>query len=176
MKITNVLAIDAPVESVWDVLGPNFVHAGDWASNVYASTPRPGKARVAAAPCAGRICETSMGPFNETIVGYDPSRYRLAYAATGAKMPGFMRSMVASWSLAPNNVNGTNVRMTLNADIAPPFNILMGWMMRMQFKKAIDESLEELKHFIETGEKHPRKLKVDGTKKAGLARQQAAAA
>jgi len=175
MKIVNSIRVRAPVEKVWDLLGPNYVRAGDWASSVYVSSVRPGRPEVSGAPCIGRVCETSLGPFTELITEYEPSKWTLAYQATGEKMPGFVRSLVNRWTLVPAGSGETDVQMELNADIAPPFNLLMGWMMRLQFNKVLSQAIEEFKHFAETGRPHARKAKIDSTKKAIAARQAAMA-
>lgn len=171
MKIVKSIRVNAPADKVWDLLGPNYVRAGDWASGVYVSSARPGVPEVSGAPCVGRVCETSLGPFTERITDYNPAARSLAYQATGDKMPGFVRSLVNRWSLTPLGPGETEVRMEMNADLAP----LMGWMMRLQFNKVLQESIEEFKHFAETGKPHPRKQKVDSTKKAIAARQAAMA-
>ena len=171
MKLALEITANAPIDRVWDILGPGYVNAGDWASAVYISHPRVGEAKVAGAPAAGRVCQTSLGPFTESIEEYDPINHRVAYSATGDKMPGFVKSLVNSWTLTPAGSGRTKVRMELNADIAFPFNVLMGWMMKMQFRGALKDSIEDLKHYAETGKPHPRKLKVDGSKKAAAARQ-----
>ncbi len=166
MKLINTTVIDAPIADVWEVLGPNYTRAGDWASAVYVSAARTGAPKVAGAPAAGRVCETSLGPFTESIEAYDPQAYRLVYSATGDKMPGFVRSLVNRWALEPVGPGKTRVVMELTADIAFPFNILMGWMMKIQFRKALRESLEDFAYYVERGVVHPRKVKVDASKKA----------
>ncbi len=171
MKLALEVTANAPIDRVWEILGPGYVNAGDWASAVYISHPRVGEAKVAGAPAAGRVCQTSLGPFTESIEEYDSVNHRVAYSATGDKMPGFVKSLVNSWTLTPAGSGRTKVRMELNADIAFPFNVLMGWMMKMQFRGALKDSIEDLKHYAETGKPHPRKLKVDGSKKAVAARQ-----
>ena len=171
MKLALEVTANAPIDRVWDILGPGYVNAGDWASAVYISHPRVGEAKVAGAPAAGRVCQTSLGPFTESIEEYDPVNHRVAYSATGDKMPGFVKSLVNSWTLTPAGSGRTKVRVELNADIAFPFNVFMGWMMKMQFRGALKDSIEDLKHYAETGKPHPRKLKVDGSKKAVAARQ-----
>ncbi|GFE65723.1 SRPBCC family protein [Litoreibacter roseus] len=170
MELTITRQIDAPIDKVWDILGPNYTSAGDWASSVFASAPRPGTAKVANAPAAGRVCETSLGPFTETIEAYDPDRRLVSYSATGDKMPGFMKGLRNTWQLSPSG-NGTKASMTLRADIAFPMNVLMGWMMKMQFRKALTETIDDLKVYAETGRPSPRKVKVDASKKAAAARQ-----
>lgn len=170
MELNIIRQINAPLDKVWNIVGPNYTSAGDWASSVYVSGARPGTPKVANAPAAGRVCETSLGPFTETIEAYDDSRHIVSYSATGAKMPGFMKGLRNTWHLTPSG-NGTKASMTLRADIAFPMNMLMGWMMKMQFKKALTETIDDLKAYAETGRPSPRKLKVDASKKAAAARQ-----
>jgi len=170
MKISKTITINAPAEKVWDILGPNYTNAGDWASSVYASGARPGTPKVAAAPVAGRVCQTSLGPFTETIEAFDESRRHVAYSASGEKMPGFVKRLANSWTVHPTG-DTSKVEMELNAEIAFPFNILMGPMMKLQFGKVVREATEELKHYAETGKPHPRKVKADASKKAMKARE-----
>ena len=73
MELKTQKQIDAPLEKVWDIIGPNYTSAGDWASSVYASGARPGTPKVADAPAA------------------DDARHMVSYSASGAKMPGFMK-------------------------------------------------------------------------------------
>ncbi|MEM8970591.1 MAG: SRPBCC family protein [Pseudomonadota bacterium] len=170
MRIKKEVKVQAPIDQVWQLLGPNYAKAGDWASSVYASRGREGAPTIADAPVTGRVCETSVGPFTETLENYDPGSYQLSYSATGEKMPGFLRRLTNSWRLIPAGSGNTIVKMELQADIAFPFNVLMGWMMRMQFGNLLQNSIEEFKHFAETGQPHPRKRKVDSSQKAGAAR------
>ena len=169
MKISKTIQINASVDDVWTILGPNYTQVGDWASSVYASGARAGIPKVADAPAAGRICQTSLGPFTETIETYDAERHHVAYTATGDKMPGFVKRLVNAWSVHPSG-SGSRVEMKLSAELAFPFNLLMGPMMRMQFSKVLQQATEELKHYAETGTPHPRKTKIDASKKAVEAR------
>ncbi|MBX2847279.1 MAG: SRPBCC family protein [Acidiferrobacterales bacterium] len=159
MKITKQLNINASSDAVWHVLGPRYEEAGLWASAVYTSTALRDSKPLNGAPVSGRVCETSLGPFRETIVGYDSTARYLAYQATGTKMPFFVKRMQGSWKLNALGATGTEVNMTLDADIMFPFDLLMGWMMKIQFNKVLNESLEELKHYVEKGEIHQRKAR-----------------
>lgn len=165
MKITRTLMIDKPVEDVWDILANRYAEAGSWASAVYVSRPREGTPKVAEAPVLGRICETSLGPIVESIETFNAASRTLAYSATAENMPSFLTGLLNTWKLTAAGPNSTRVDMVLTANIAFPFNILMGWMMRLQFKGAIDSSLTELKYFAETGRPHPKKVKSAKSKK-----------
>lgn len=175
MKILRTVTVNAPVDQVWKAIGTNYEDAGLWSSAIYASAPTKGQP-IDGAPVSGRVCETTLGPFKESIVEYDADRHTLAYLATGKKMPGFVKQLKGAWRLTDKNSNTTIVVMQLQADIAAPFNLLMGWMMKRQFDSAISVTLEDLKFYLENGERHPRKVKFDSSKKAATARSALSAA
>ena len=170
MRIVKTARINAPIERAWKIMGPNYARAGDWASSVYASGPRPEKPSIKGAPVYGRVCETSIGPATEALLEYDPENYKIVYDAHAEKMPGFVKGLKNSWQLTPDGPYGTNVHMTFEMNIAAPFNVLMGWMMRLQMGGLLGNAVEEFKHFVETGKPHPRKVKVDSSKEAIAAR------
>ena len=176
MKIDKTFEVNAPAAKVWDILGPNYTRAGDWASSVFVSAPRAGMPQIAGASAAGRTCETSLGPFTESIVAYDDERRHVAYTATGDKMPGFVRELKNAWTVDAIDANRSRVTMTLTADIKQPFRALMGWMMKRQFAKVLDEATDDLKVYAETGQPSPRKRKANATKQAVAARSQPATA
>ncbi len=165
MRISKSTKIKAPAETVWCLIGTEFTEVGNWASSVYHSSAKSGMSRVASAPVAGRTCETSLGPFSEEIVSYSDSDMRIAYSVSGDKMPGFMKSTVADWSIKKNSAGVCSVTMTMTADITQPFALLMGWMIKKQFTAAIVETMDDLKIFAETGQKSTRKIKADKSKK-----------
>lgn len=175
MKILRTVTIKSPVDQVWKTIGTNYKDAGLWSSAIYASAPTQGQP-LDGAPVSGRVCETTLGPFKESIVEYNVDRHTLAYLATGEKMPGFVKQLKGSWRLTDKDSNTTVVVMQLAADIAAPFNLLMGWVMKRQFDKAISETLEDLRFYLENGEPHPRKVKFDSSKKAAKARSALSAA
>ncbi len=170
MKITKSLTVRKPVAEVWQALGPEFSDVGAWASGVYTSRARGGVPVHKDAPCVGRVCQTSLGPFTETIERYDVDRHTILYSATGDKMPGFVRRLANQWTLHATGPDTTRVTMELGADLAFPFSVFMGWAMKRQFNKVLGESIEEFGHFVETGTQHPRKRKVDAHPKAVAAR------
>lgn len=169
MKIKRTFEVNAPADRVWSILGPGYAQVHDWASSVYVSAAREGSRKTATAPVAGRVCQTSLGPFTEAIEAYDDDRRYVAYSATGERMPGFVKRLVNSWTVRPKG-GASEVEIDLNADIAFPFSVLMGPMLKLQFGKVLREAAEELGHYAETGKPHPRKVKTDASKKAAQAR------
>lgn len=160
MKIDMKTVIDKDIEKVWELIGPCYADVGNWASAVYRSQALEGTNVVGGAPVTGRVCETSLGPFCETIVLYDGEKKLLAYHASGEKMPFFVKQLQGSWRLNTLSSLKTEVIMTLEADLMFPFSFLMGWVMRMQFSRVLNETLEELKYYLEAGHIHSRKSKI----------------
>ncbi|MEM7705290.1 MAG: SRPBCC family protein [Pseudomonadota bacterium] len=170
MEIHRKIRIATSADEAWAVIGPEFAHVDKWASNVFVSTSHNNSAAPNGAPAGGRVCSTSQGEFDESIVDYDESRRLIAYAVTGKALPGFVKSIRASWVIQPAGTNDSAATMTMTADLAQPFAFLMGWMMKKQFGKAIDESLEEFKFYLEEGRVHPRKTEKASSKQAQKAR------
>ncbi|MDJ0712515.1 MAG: SRPBCC family protein [Woeseiaceae bacterium] len=170
MRINRTVRVGVPLDDAWRLVGPGFADVDRWASNVFVSTQRSDARAPQAAPVGGRVCATPQGEFDEAILAYDEDRHRVAYSVKGAAIPGFVRSIAAEWNLKSRGDKVTDVTMTMEADITQPFAFLMGWMMKKQFGKAIDETFEEYKHYLETGRLHPRKTKSNGSKKAQKAR------
>ncbi|MEO0422582.1 MAG: SRPBCC family protein [Pseudomonadota bacterium] len=170
MDIQRKIRIATTADKAWAVIGPEFADVDKWASNVFVSTSRNNNAAPSGAPAGGRVCSTSQGEFDESIVDYDESRRLIAYAVTGKALPGFVKSIQARWAIQPAGPNASTATMTMTADLAQPFAFLMGWMMKKQFGKAIDESLEEFKFYLEQGSVHPRKTERAKSKQAQKAR------
>ncbi|GAB5536835.1 MAG: hypothetical protein Rubg2KO_30840 [Rubricoccaceae bacterium] len=167
MTIDKTIRVNAPADQVWTVLGHQFHQADRWASSVDHSAPRDAGPLVGDAPFAqnGRACETSLGPFRETIEHYDEKARSFGYSAEGDKMPFFVKHLQNNWRVHPDGPTRSLVTMGLEARLLPVFAQLMGPIMKRQFGKVTTEATEELKHYIETGQPHPRK--VAAAKKAG---------
>lgn len=159
MKIERTFTINAAADQVWNVLGPQFDKVGEWASAVQHSAPRVGNG-PGTAPVAGRVCETDLGPFKESILEYDEVRRILAYDAKGDKMPFFVRDLRNRWQVTPKADGTSQIDMRMQAQLQFPFNLLMGPLMRRQFASVLDKVGDELAHFVETGKPHSRKIQA----------------
>lgn len=157
MEIRHEITVDAPASKVWDVLGPNYAHCDAWASSVKQSSARAEGRPLPGAPTSGRICETHLGPFRETLLDYDDGNHTLAYEATGSKMPFFVKRLTNRWSLSAAGSASTRVVMVMQLHLMPGFSLVMGPMMRRQMGGVGRDAIEEFKHYVETGRPHPRK-------------------
>ena len=160
MKITKQLIVNASVQRLWEIMATQFADVSYWASNVDASRGRKNKPHLQGSSYSGRVCETSMGTFTETLLVYDVQAKKLAYDAKGDKMPFFVKGLQNHWTFTPLTADKCRVEMEMTISLLPVFNILMGGMMRTQMNSVINQTVEELSYFAENGVPHPNKLKA----------------
>ncbi|MEM0946217.1 MAG: SRPBCC family protein [Pseudomonadota bacterium] len=170
MKIEIKQATNVSAERLWEVFGEKYPEIGTWSRSVFASKPREGVS-AGGAPFLGRICETGFGRVTETIERYDPEKRQITYLVRGEKMPPFVKRMENNWIFRDIGNGRSQIEMTLNGKISFPFNVLMGWMMKIQLTKDLKSNIEDLVHFAEHGSPHPGKAKVDATPKAKKGRE-----
>ena len=159
MRIERDLDVKASPGDVWRILADKYAEVSRWARAVEASEPNPDAAPLPGAAVGGRVCTASIGAVTETIRIYDPERRVLAYDAQAKAMPFFVRKLTGYWTIRPSG-GGSEVGLRFEADLMAPFGALMGWAIRRQFRTAIDETLEDLKLYAETGRVHPDKAKA----------------
>lgn len=156
MQITRRLWVSAPTAKVWHILAEEYANVSHWARAVTRSEPMTSDVTLPGTTVGGRVCTASIGAVTETIKEYDAAAHVLSYDAQAKSMPFFVRKLSGRWML-DSDLDKTEVRLAFDADIMPPFNLLMGWAIRRQFQTAIDETLEDLRLFAETGKVHPDK-------------------
>lgn len=170
MEIDITLDVDASASRVWELVGHQFMHVGEWAAPISHSCPI-GDSRPA--PGVERECHTvGMGPVaagkvRERLTAFDTNSRTLSYEAA-AGMPGFVASAVNRWNVSELGPDRSQVRMhatfTLRG-IMRLFAPLMRWQMRREGRLV----LQDLKHFVEHGTPHPRKAAAIAARAAGRA-------
>jgi hypothetical protein len=160
--LTHHIVIDAPADTVWEVLAGRFDRIGDWASAIPASAPAtagPGLADVPA-PVAARVCETrirALPRVTETIVGFDAANRTLTYQATEG-MPDFVTAARNTWTVTA--LSAIRCRVDIAAELVT--HGILGRIARtMILARVLRDGrhlLDDLKHYVETGTPSPRKL------------------
>ncbi len=158
MKVTKHITINAPVQEVWHTAAVEFDKIGIWASNVSNSSEASDTIEFDDAQMAGRVCTTSLGDTYERFVDFSESDHHFTYAIEGDVMPFFVKKALNTWTLIPLSDDTTQLTMSAELDV----NLFPGSLMRLpmaiQSKRLLQENLEELKYYIETGQPHPRKI------------------
>lgn len=159
MDIQLHIDIAAAADKVWVTLGERFMLVGEWAAPISQSCAIGG-----GAPGVGSVreCHTvGVGPVppgtvSERLAEFAPERHVLAYEAVSG-MPGFVRSADNRWWIEPLDVANCRVHMHATFALAG-IATLLTWPMRWQMRREGGRVLEDLKHFVEHGRAHPRKL------------------
>lgn len=160
MKLQSQIEVRADADAVWEIVGRRFAEIQNWARPVFASEGYGSPDTFPAAAYAGRTCDTTIGPIREALTEYDEKQRRISFDVTGDKMPKSMRSFRGGWRVEPSGAERTLVRVEATLIIAPPFNLLMGPMMKLRMGGALKQATQDLQHYVETGYPHPAKVKM----------------
>ncbi|MEM8508031.1 MAG: SRPBCC family protein [Bacteroidota bacterium] len=155
MKIKRTLQINAPSAKVWETLYANYGQACDWASTVNESKER----QVPNSDYIGRTCSTVFGDVSEIIDHVDDDDMELQYHLDDT--PFIMKAATAKWNVNPQSINTSEVTMDLAVTLATIPGLLMGWMIKPKMRKDIYQTMDDLKHYVETGEQSEAKVKSD---------------
>ncbi|HAS46247.1 MAG TPA: hypothetical protein DCS93_37550 [Microscillaceae bacterium] len=160
MEITQEIIINKSVADCWAVLGDQYTEVYKWASAVH-HAEGDGNPGINGASCDVRGCSVEgIGKIEERLIAFDPQAHFLAYMVTKG-LPAMMQEAKNSWKLTA--INHHQTRLNMKATIQPRGLLanLMKPMIRMQFSKLTRHLTEEFKHYVETGQPHPRKLKMN---------------
>ncbi len=151
-RFDHDIIVDASAERVWQVLGLQFGDIGQWTS-VVASTSISGELGVG----AKRVCHLSpSSTVSEELTEYSPETMSYAYRA-GAGVPGWVKEASNHWTIQP--IDEKHCRVLIRPTIrlswwANPIKPFCVWSTR----RLLVRVGEELKHYVEKGEVHPRKI------------------
>lgn len=156
MKLSQDLTINAPADRVWRIVAHDFAKIGQWASGVAHSTINKVADIPEGAVVGGRVCAVpGFGEIHETFTAYDETSKTFTYDATG--LPFFVRRAENEWVVQEIDSNTTRVSFSADMELLPVIGSLMAIPLKYQMTKLLQNAVEELKHYAETGEIHPRK-------------------
>ena len=158
MEIRKTTTVDVPIEKVWKIAAHDFDQVGAWASAVGRSQPNDQAAMPQGAEVGGRVCSTAFGDTQENFTRFDPEGHSFSYRAEG--LPAMIKRAENRWSLRSTGPSRTEVTTQVTMELNAFPGRLMQPLMRRRLAKTLDQILEELKHFMETGSIHPRKVQA----------------
>ncbi len=162
IQASYTIVIDAPIDTVWKALAVDYGGIGKWASGVNHVVEHSGEGAT-----AKRFCSISASGFNDTrerIIQWEPERYYFEYELYEG-LPGFVKYSINKDQLEADG-NKTVWTSFNEMRVGGFIGLTMKWMMRKQLVQVLQNKAEELKHFVETGESHPRKIEILGKKMA----------
>jgi hypothetical protein len=133
---------------------------GEWASTVAHSEVKTDAEVPEGAEVGGRVCRVpGMGEVHECLTAYDELNKTFSYEIQG--LPFIVMAASNNWSVATIDGDRSRVSMEIFARVLP----VIGWLMiipvKLQLNKMTQVLLEDLKHFVETGDVHPRKKALE---------------
>lgn len=160
MKIEQRIEISSQANDVWKVLGEDFVGVDQWMAGVGNSVEIKKGKRAQDAPTIGRMAEIAINPgtfMDEKITTYNAQERTLVMNTTLIDVKGPLNGYDTEIKVRELGDKKSEVIWTSKASFG-----LLGYPLFFVIKKGLSDGffrgLEELKHFVETGEPHERKL------------------
>jgi hypothetical protein len=171
-ELTTDFVVAAPADRVCHVIGPRFDRIGDWATAIPSSTALshdhaaggsglPAAAIDLDAPVAGRVCHTGIRlvpQVTETLTAYDHTNRTLTYHAS-AGMPAFVTLARNTWTVTPLDTHRSRVSLRARFDTRGLLGLLGRWAILARTHRASRHLADDLRHYLETGQPSPRKLR-----------------
>ncbi|WP_299224436.1 SRPBCC family protein [uncultured Psychroserpens sp.] len=157
MEFKKEIIINKQIESVWEVLGNQFVDAYKWVSGLNHSKAFSPPV-INGAPSNNRSCELPSGKIKEVIRKFDSNNYILEYEVIEG-FPFFVDTAINNWQLTAISPERTKVDMHLIVKTKGLVGSIMNPMMKMQLKKQIAYIPNDLKCYVETGNTSQNKAK-----------------
>ena len=152
--ISRSIAINVSADEVWAKTAEDFGGVGNWISGINDVIFTP--ASDGEALGTERVCTTSFGETREIITIYDEVNRHFAYEVVG--LPPVIAHGVNNWLITSKGENLSSVEIRFEIEFAPMADEQMKLGVEQQFGSVIQQAVEDLKHYAETGEPHPRKL------------------
>ena len=157
--------INVSADDLWQIVGPGFESAGEWATTVDHSVGS-GSPQHEGASCSERYCKLNAKGFseiNEVITIYNAQTRTLAFDITKG-LPGFVQISNSNWQIEDLGNNQSKIEITITVKTDKFLGTIMGGMLKSSIKKTVPTIMRDLKIFAETGniseEKQERLKKV----------------
>lgn len=163
MKLPNSMVVNKPADEIWELLGNDFVDVAKWMAAIPRSVEKTEGTPLPGAPAVGRksyLIQKFKGAYqDETLTKYDDTARSLSIDVTIVGFPAFapVRGYSSDVYVTPIDENTSTVSWDSDCHLR-----LLGYLTYPAMKKAMNDgfirNLEEIKHFVETGQPHPRKI------------------
>jgi hypothetical protein len=155
MKIRTELIIEKNANAIWQVIGIQFDEIHVWASFFKDSKPS-GKNKFDGIDFSARDTVLDAGTNTHSLDLFDSENFILSYTVT-AGAPPFSNKTGAEWALEIIDENTSKASITVNIDLKEGIPEEKVSEVKAWLNKSSNDMLEDLKHYVETGNLHPRK-------------------
>lgn len=165
MKFTKTTKIDASAEDVWAVFAHGFDDAHEWMASIPRSYGKENGDWFDGATSAGRVCELQPDPSGlkatERFLAYDEAAktctVRVDFADTPKVFPVHYNTL--DFSVTDDTDGGSTTTWAFSSNVKP-WAYVMWPVIRKGAAVAVSQIGDELKHYVESGTPHPRKVKA----------------
>ncbi len=154
--IDRSIKIHVSAETLWEKTAEDFGGIDKWIASVADVTFTPSDDGDSLG--AERVCVSPFGETHETMVIYDEENLTFAYEIEG--LPPIIARGVNNWTITPINDRNSSIEMRLEVEFADMADDDMQAQFQTQIGELLGQAVEELKHYVETGQPHPRKLQA----------------
>ena len=149
MNISQQITVNASADKVWSIVGTDYANAKKWATRMLDSRSGDDLGSM-----GGRYVNTvEYGEATETLYQFDNEQRELAYTVNG-NLPPVITDVTTGWRVEANGKNQSTVTTTFGAKMLNPE---MEGMISQRLLQGLVPLLEELKHYAENDQPHPRK-------------------
>lgn len=162
LEIRRQITIEAPADDVWRVLAHEYARIDRWVSLITESEPAADVPALDGAPVGGRVCANSVPGFDvvqEEFIYYDEEGRRFGYAATKG-LPSFFTKAENNWSVRSLGPDRCLVESQGDMELKNFPGLILAPILKFQMGRIASQVGEELKHYVELGQPHPRKAKA----------------
>lgn len=155
MKVRNEIVIKKSANEVWKVMGNGFAEIHLWASFFKDSKPS-GASKFAGIDFSARDTIVEGGKNTHTLDVFDSENHVLSYTVT-AGAPPFADKAEARWALETLDDSSCKASILVNMELKEMVPAEKAAEVSKWLSQSADNMLEEMKHYLETGNLHPRK-------------------
>ncbi|MBL1242553.1 MAG: SRPBCC family protein [OCS116 cluster bacterium] len=164
MRMINSGIVNKPAADVWELLGKNFVDVSVWMAATPRSEPILAGIPIKGAPAVGRnsyLPAKFKGMYQQEIItNYSDKMKTVAFDVVLKNASKLLPIKGYASTVTVEFVSENSCRVTWDAT---PHLRTLGYIIP-GIKKSLNagfvRNVEEIKHYMETGEPHPRKAKI----------------
>lgn len=165
------MTINASAEEVWKVFAHGFNDAYKWMASVPYSYAQSNGRLFEGAQSDGRVCELTPKPdgmkASEQFLAYEEKNKTATVRIDFVDTPRFFPTKFNTLNFSiVDNGDGSSEMTWKFKSATKTWGILMWPALRKGFDVFVGQIMEELKHYVETGNPHPRKVKAINKLKA----------
>jgi len=165
VKFTKKAIVNADADKVWGVFAHGFNDAYKWMASVNHSFAKNNGESFEGCQSDGRVCELSPDgkgiKASEQFLAYSEENKTATIRIDFLDAPSFFPVKFNTLEFSLKEIDGGKSEMTWKfCSNIKLLGFVLWPLLRLGFGKFIEDIMEELKFYVETGNPHPRKIKA----------------